>query len=126
MTAEKHVKLFELLHARTKEGNLNWADTVDKGTYIVSFTSFSVEISREQNENHFESDIVLNIRNSDGDFVERVRDSELADYLEASGIDRAKFFSRAEALYQMARREALGADKALDSILTDLKNIDPF
>lgn len=124
MTTDKYYKLFMQLYERTAAGSLSWQETVDKGTYIVSFSSYSVEISQISTEHDFEHDVVIRIRDSNGEFVESIADRDVGANL--SGDARSNFYLQCEALYKMARRTALGADKALDSILTDLDNISPF
>jgi hypothetical protein len=126
MPTVKHVVLFERLFELTKKGVLNWQETVQKNVFAVPFSGYSVEIRSDRDPD--DQDIItLTIRDVEGTIVEAVTDAEaVADYMDTPN-DRKKFFEKSEGLYEAARRAALGADKALDSILKELDEKDiPF
>jgi|SRR5215813_1752748 len=120
MATQDHLELFERLFQQTREGKLNWKDTVDKGTYVVSFKDYAVEILRADSQEGPDSAVVLGLRNAEGEIVERVDDFEVAQ-LFPNDASRRSFFQKSEQLYELARRNALGADKALNSILNELR-----
>jgi hypothetical protein len=126
MSVEKHKKLLELLYSRTREGKVNWSDTVDRGSYLASFENYSVEISQQRNpDNPEEADVVISIRNSSGDVIESFVDTDIGTQIDEQQL-RREFYQRASALYSMARRAALGTDKALDAIIGELDDMIPF
>jgi hypothetical protein len=124
VTTEKHIKLVERLYDRTKKGTMAWTESSD-GSFLVSFADYSIELATERGESD-EPDYRFSIRNEFGKTVESVTDVEIMHTI-SSPDDKRQFYAKCVELYRMARRVALGADKALASILKQLDDDDiPF
>jgi hypothetical protein len=92
---------------------------------LVSFADYSIELATERGESD-EPDYRFSIRNEFGKTVESVTDVEIMHTI-SSPDDKRQFYAKCVELYRMARRVALGADKALASILKQLDDDDiPF
>ncbi|WP_295133819.1 hypothetical protein [uncultured Reyranella sp.] len=129
MISAKHKELFEQLYGRTKEGNIAWEETAEKGTYRASFASHSLEISREFHPgapDDSEPTIRITVRNDTGDQIDTFTDGTVGASAFANEAARFAFYRRCEELFAMAERTALGTEDALDSILKELKDMLPF
>ena len=113
MSSEKHRQLVDQLLVKTKVGQLEWRETAEPDTFQVSFPNYSVMITQQRHNPRFPIHIV-SILNSGGRRVDTFSDESAA--WEAS--DKPQLTE----LYQHARRQALGADKALEDILNALKD----
>src|SRR5262249_11534535 len=106
----------EKLVDRTEEGKVNWERTVNEGIYQASFPNYTVHLftrpSRTDSENE---DFVLQIKDEDGAVIEEVDDTMLS-----TGYPNDKIFTRMRKMFALARRQALGVDRAVDAILAAL------
>lgn len=125
MSYEKVGKLIDSLYTRTKTGYINWEETERTGVYQVSFPKYSVRLlsqpTRSQAYNGDETqDYIIQIINEYGIVVDEVSDIDVKDII----IDSYK---KMKEMHDLARRQALGVDEALDEILRDLDDLDiPF
>lgn len=104
MNNTKILTLINKLHEKTEAGKLDWEASASSNKFLTTLSEYSVGISEEGD------DFVLTIADSWGNLVERMSDPELKE--EDSGI-----FELMQSLYYLARRNARGADKAIDEIL---------
>lgn len=128
MISTKHKEIFELLYSRTKSGDLAWHEAPERGTFVVSFTSYSLELSAYWHDQATEeSDPIFRImlRNDSGDVIETFDDTDVGEMFSA-GAPKTEFYKKTKELYALAQRTALGTDKALDAVLKELKDIIPF
>lgn len=112
MAIPKIGRLVEALAKQTNEGKIRWQQTAFDGIYQVSFTNISAQISREGN------DIWISLRNSEGLEIEKFSDVEAGQ----AGLQNS--YDLMGRLYETARREALGVDKAIDDLLLQLGDDD--
>ena len=103
---EKLWRLVVSLYEKTREAKVKWEPAPRQGSYMVAFPDYGVGI-RKVGE-----DIVIDLLASDGDVIDSASDTQLSRF---SGGRSA--YDLMNDLYGMARRSALGADKALDEIL---------
>lgn len=99
---DKLTRIAELLLARTREGQTEWEETVDKNTFTTSTEAFSVRVGSL----HGTGDYYLGIVNEKGRVVQGASfppDSEIL-----------------KALYQAARQNALHVEEVLDNVLRTL------
>ncbi len=117
MANKIHV-LVQRLIDRTEQGKVAWEITPDHGTYQASFPNYSVRIlTRTQYASYGPStDFVLTIHDEGGEMVDEITDIGLKE----SGFEDA--YKRMEHLYNEARRKAMGVDKVIDDLLSDLEN----
>jgi hypothetical protein len=115
-TEEKLLKLFQRLHAKTKAGEIKWEQTSRSDVFQTAFPNYVVKLSARPSDSGEAFDYFVSIVNENGVVLET-----------ASDIDISKAFPAVEAyktmreLYDMARREALGVNAALDSLLGELE-----
>jgi hypothetical protein len=103
------------LKDRTDEGRVNWEPTIEEGVYQAAFPNYVVKIStRPNHQNPDEVDIWIAIINIVGTVIEEFADITLA------GTGFREPYALMQDLYRLARRRAMGLDKALDDILASL------
>jgi len=111
MVNERIVKLIERLHQRTMDGKITWEQTNIEGVFQIAFPEYSLKISKSESSHDYSISIFLQIYNKDGILIEGVHDGQLMPMIP---------FSTMEELYYNARRTAMGVDKAIDDILSEL------
>lgn len=107
MTNEKIFKLIEKLHENTEKRKMNWETTASSNKFATSTAEYSIIISEEG------GDYYLTIVDEWDELIERINDVELLEVSENSEQVMKSLFS-------IARRNARGADKAIDDILSSL------
>lgn len=118
MADSKIATFVETLKNKTINGSYTWDQTSEEGVFMLSFSNYSVQISQESNPHEYDSiDIVLRILDSEGAIVEEIRDYQLKDNFVSPYIYM-------EEMYSVARRQAMGVEKAIDSILYEMTRDD--
>lgn len=109
MKDEKLVRLARLLYERTKDGDIRWEETALRDTFQCSFPSYSVLISQKSFSGLADPKPmrILKICNEEGKTIEEISDAAPP----LSGRIELK------ELFELARRDAMGVEKALDEIL---------
>jgi hypothetical protein len=115
MMFDKQALLISRLFKATKEQKVDWRPSVRDDSFQVSFPNYTVILYTVG------ADYVVDLTNDAGDIVDTFNDVQL----DKTGIfpDLPNFMGWYQAmsdLYGLARRSALGADKALDDILKAL------
>ena len=125
MEKSKYDTLVTGLVTATKSGRITWQPTINEDVFMVSFPGYSVQILtfEDWNENTFESftSYILKLLNDEGHLIEQIRPDDLAN----------NGFSVLQTIYTIARRQAIGAEKAVDTIIESLSKLndtidDPF
>ena len=119
---EKALALVQRLHARTREGKVDWKDTNAETEFKVTLDPFVLQLRQIHdpeypNEPDYELEVVE--ENSDRT-VERITNRTLRpvmDRLTEEGLNPYRLMALT---FEMARREALDIDNAIDSILKGL------
>jgi hypothetical protein len=110
MSNEKLFNLVRRLHKSTTEGALNWDVTEKSGVFQSSLAGYAVRLEVRKSRAHpVDNEYFMTILDPLGDVVEEMGDEE------SEGA-----FLIMKDLYECARREALGVDRAIDEILRDL------
>jgi hypothetical protein len=121
----KHAKLIALLLNKTRNRELVWKETARGNTFQVSFPKVSVQISEED-----ESIVQVSIINDKGEVVDSFTNYEFRELIEAlKDSEPFAFLPNGEFgvlesrdavmdVFHLARRVALGADRALDEVLS--------
>lgn len=109
----------EKMYRGTIDGNINWEETQYNGIYQSSFPNYSIHImaGKENNDTPY---IEITIYNDEGKVIETIRDDD--DSLR----DMNDSYQRMEEIYETARSQAMGLEKALDDIIDYLDKIPPF
>jgi hypothetical protein len=123
VSTEKHGKLVELLVKRTLEGTLEWKISVLDDRYQVSFRDNTVRIYESEDRETGSAVVVIELINELGTVAEAFNDEDLDRDL-AKGTHY--WFKQLKRLFETARRSALGSDKILDEILSDLDDDVPL
>ena len=95
--------------SKTASNELEWKEGVYSASFQVSFPNYSLTLSENQRERGG-YDYVISILDADGSIIDTFSDIDLGE----------GYYSKMVELYQNARRQALGVDKALDEILNEL------
>ena len=96
MADDKIVRLVRLLLEKTKAGEIKWEETSKLNIFQCSLSNYTLLISRQ----------TLTVCNEVGDIIEEV-----------DGQAPLKEGVRLSELFELARRDAMGVEKALDEIL---------
>lgn len=118
MISEKFVRIILRLIASTKSGKLKWSESPVSGRYDVAFANYTLSISSEAGRIRGNTDIVIRIHGPEGDILDQITDEEFSSNEFYFG-DKTPFAALND-LYHDARRNAVGIDQALDSILDEL------
>jgi hypothetical protein len=117
MSNEKMVALLKKLDEKTGRGEIDWEETSDPNCYRVVFTDYIVRIRKVTVEDSWGNLVrdyfTIEIVDDQGRIIDEAENKELEQFLENP-------YEVFKELYVAARRKALGADKALDEILSKL------
>lgn len=122
MADPKLVKLIIGIHDRTIEGKIVWQKTALEDVFSKSFGNYSIQISSEPTKMDTpdaeigEEDIVVRIFDGEGTLMEEVRDSSFGSEM----LGGKYAFVYMEEILSTARRQAMGVEKALDSIIAEI------
>jgi hypothetical protein len=119
MSDNKIIKMIRLLQQRTDDKKISWEETIHDNTYQSAFPVYTIQIGQYTNENSIRKPI---------DYYIRILDDENKVIEEATDIDLNNeepfSYQIMENLYKNVRRQVMGFDKALDSILSELESDD--
>jgi hypothetical protein len=118
MAYEKLAKLLAELIKHTEFGNLKWERTAANGVYQCSFPQYTVQLS-ETTADNLDATFQLTILDSEGTVIERATHPDFAGAMPTP-------YTQMKHLYEMARRQALGVDNAIDALLKELSDDIPF
>lgn len=119
----KYAKLVDLLYDRTVDHIQKW-NTSGSGDLETYSSGFLIRLSsyRDGEGEPFEA---IEIYNSDDEMIESFNDGTIAS-CPLPDDRHSTYYNKMEQLRSRARREALGADQALKTILADLEDDIPF
>jgi hypothetical protein len=109
MVNNKYLQIVDRLIYKTNQRDIEWKEGVYPGAFQVSFPNYSLTLAPCEGE-HGDTDYVIAVIDSDGNTIDTFSDVDLG----------GDYFPKLAELYQNARRQALGVDKALDEILDEL------
>ena len=115
MADAKLISLIRQLHKKTLEGKISWETTAARATFSASFSDYSIELNYLEDD--FEDSIRISIYNNEGRLIEKTDNSEF----KIGDLPKLSFDYLSE-IFNMARRQAMGADAAIDSIISELEN----
>jgi hypothetical protein len=106
MIDDRIVRLVQLLLEKTSAGEIRWEETPTSNTFQCSLSNYSVLISQTSFRDAPGATQSLAVANEEGRIIEEVESGALGsnDWLLRD-------------LFALARRKALGVDKALDEML---------
>lgn len=107
MAEPRLAELEKLLLEKTKAGEVQWEKTVTKTVFQAAFAKYTILLSGSGDSPY------LSLLDEDGDIIETLSP------LSAVNLGA---LNELKELYEMARRRALGADQALDEVLSILRS----
>ena len=117
MAEGKLGRLVQVLQQRTNEQKIVWEQTVNEDVFQVAFPSYTLQIGYRPGSDN-QMDYFIRILDDYNKTVEEATDVDLQP--ELGGVQQS--YNTMDALYGSARRQAMGVDKAIDSILSELEN----
>src|SRR5712691_66169 len=112
MSDDRLIKMIHLLKQRTDDRKISWEETINENIYQSAFPKYTIQIGYYPNDSFSKNiDYFIRILDEDNKVIEDAKDDDLKDELENS-------FEIMGTLYRSVRRQAMGVDKALDSILS--------
>ncbi|MCK1655132.1 hypothetical protein IVA88_27330 [Bradyrhizobium sp. 149] len=121
MALEKQWEMVRLLVERTEAGDVTWKPTAADDAFQVSFRNYSLLLSKVSESNSRDPDFVISLINEDGVVAESFSDVELYHSCGPFPEGASPPFKAMENLFELARRQASGADKIIDEILLQLR-----
>jgi hypothetical protein len=112
----KMAQLVRKLHENTQDKRITWASIPDHNAFEATFPRYTLRLSEDEIQDR--TDYVVTIINDQGVAVDRFSDVDLSDAF-PGGTDEG-WFKLMREIYEMARRQALRADEAIDAILGEL------
>ncbi len=117
-TSEKLRGLVEFLYLKTEESKLDWNLSFDRQSVWSVIGDYRIEIAEDQAES-FEKDIRVTVFNKDGDQVDTFTDTYFSGKMPAKAKFNTYYLLMSTNL-ETAKRQASGADAAIETILTSL------
>lgn len=114
-------KIVVLLHEKSREGRVPWrleGDDEKRLVARVGANSIRLEIARYRKNGAPASDIKVTFLNADGEVTDVVRDTSLGD-IPPPG-KHFGWHTYMKEIIDVAERQALGSDRVLDEIVSDL------
>ena len=119
---EKFKKLVNILYSKTYKKEIEWKNDDVLGTYcFVGSRMISLEEGHNEDMEPIET---VEIRNSDGELAESFNDELFKDDTAPAGF--TSYWNLMTLIRETARRQATGADDAIDAILLELDDDPPF
>ena len=122
MAYQKLAVLTYNLHIRTEDGTINWEETAIDGVYQASLANYTVTISLQESRTAEGNDVKISIINNEGSEVESFLDIDLEEgWFQQIDVYEAPY-NIMNNIYEVARRTALGSEKAINDILSELSD----
>jgi len=119
MAEEKLVELVQKVERKTAVGGLQWEETAGHEEFQTTLATFVIRIRQEMNSQGF--DYIISVVDSSGTTLESVSDGELSRIARSSEtLYSVNPYELMEKIFKNAKRQVLGVDRAIDSILSEL------
>lgn len=122
---ERQLSLLDALHARSREGRVNWMETEANNTnwFMAESGNFLLKIGEIFDPDYPESpDYALVITNAtNGKEIERISNISLRPVSDRDTPEGLNPYTLLQQIHEMARRKALRVDDVLESLLENLK-----
>lgn len=126
MTADKTLEtalaLVQNLYSRTREGEIDWHDTGLDRTFEATLGDYSLLLTQVPDRDYpdqpdYQLRVLSNVSQKE---VERISNTSLRPVMDRSTEEGLNPYNLLDRTYELARRKALGVDRALESILESL------
>ncbi len=118
---EKFKKLVDLLHMKTRRGELDWSIFHD-GNPVVTVAQRYITVEKIESDFH-DPFVKINLYDSGGKSIDYFTDEDLGDLRPYSDLNA---YSAMDDLYSLALNKAKGVDENIDAILDELDDHVPF
>jgi hypothetical protein len=115
---DKLIRLARLIYEKTKNGEIKWEATPEEGTFQASLSNYSILIKRSPKASMIPPNVLLDptyftiqICNEQGQVMEE--------------LTWGDGFEEMRDLFELARRGAMGVEKALDDLIGTLEASTP-
>lgn len=118
-TVSKYAQFVDLLLTKTKQSKIPWEYDNTRNVVSVWNGDVLLNITRQQDE-HFDDLYSIALFNRSGAYLEGFTDETLSEIGISDNEDN--YFVRLRNLYDLAMRQATGADKALDEFIAAVQS----
>ncbi len=123
MISQDHVKLAEMLAAGTKARRVEWKRSVDLDTFQLTFETNGIKLSRFEYDDR-SSVYCIELLDGAGDQIDQFDSDDLDAFYRGSTGNRqsAAGSDMLREMFESARRQALGIDTALVTLIAQLED----
>ena len=114
----KYAAFVNMLWTKTKSAKVSWEFDNTRNSVSVWNGDVLLSLLKSEDDN-FEDVYSLSLINRAGVFLESFSDTDLDQI--STGDDHQNYFVKMRNLYELAKRQATGADKALDDFMRALE-----
>lgn len=119
MMDDKFISLVNKIDKKTAAGDLSWEKTVSDQEFQANLASFVIRIRLEMQGP--EPDYILTLVDKSGVELETISDVYLSGLLKNT-FSAETGFTLMERIFKSAKRKALGLDKIIDKLISELDN----
>lgn len=117
---DKFRSLVEGLYLGTSSGEIKWSSFPENDSFTTDVLKTKIEISSSTN-GHGEALIIINVFDGSGNRVDTFTDEYFGRKAVPIHVSASSYFNLMSNLYEIARRNATGADLILDNLLSAIK-----
>lgn len=122
MIENKLVELVSRIEKKTISDSLTWEPTADAHEFQTTLGNFVVRIGEQFDPSDVDNpDYVIRIIDNMGNVLESATNGELFKITPEGKIENRHPYEVMKSIFRKAKRQALGVDKAIDSILSELE-----
>ena len=122
MTENKLVTLVSKIERKTISDSLTWEATADQHEFQTTLANFVVRIGEQFDPDDVNNpDYVIKIIDRDGNTLESATNADLVNIDHGGTLGDRHPYEVMKSIFTKARRQALGVDKAIDNILSELE-----
>jgi hypothetical protein len=122
---EKDLALVQTLYERTRAGAVEWQETSDRRGFETRLANFELRLQMIPDQNYPDDPdyelLVIDV--SSGTEIERISNTSLRPVMDQKTEDGLTPYKLLVRTYEMARRQALRVDDALETILEKLAKV---
>lgn len=118
MQSEKYRQLVDRLIAKTDRRELDWKEGAFPDSFQVSFPNYSLMLREKERLEGFGApppDVMLSVVDMAGSTIDTIYNFEI----DAEGTTKP-YYLKMRDLYRIVRQQVLGADRAVEEILSEL------
>ncbi len=120
-TLEKALALVQNLYVRTSDGDVDWQVTGNERAFQAQLGDFTLRLTRIPDIEYQDSpDYELRVLDKSEREVESITNRSLRPVMDRSTPEGLNPYSLLDRTFEMARRQALGVDQAMDTLLQSL------